>query len=160
MHNKILPSGLCAEICCNRGEKKDFQVELGLFRDLFRGTSGLQSFFLKYAGKSVIDKKIFYNNSRTVSFFQIYRHGTLLRYSRVTKFGQSSTVIHELTFFGKRISMFAYILGDIAMKTGNRYFQKFWEPKEKTGLLGIINYEPERKKHSKAGGRSSLLTPC
>ena len=39
--------------------------------------------------------------------------------------GQSSTVIHELTFFGKRISMFAYILGDIAMKTGNRYFQKF-----------------------------------
>ena len=39
--------------------------------------------------------------------------------------GQSSTVIHELTFFGKRRSMFAYILGDIAMKTGNKYFQKF-----------------------------------
>ena len=39
--------------------------------------------------------------------------------------GQSSTVIDELTFFGKRRSMFAYILGDIAMKTGSKYFQKF-----------------------------------
>ena len=49
MYNKILPSGLCAEICCNRGEKKDFQVESGLLRDLFRGTSGFQLFFSKYA---------------------------------------------------------------------------------------------------------------
>ena len=36
---KILPSGLCAEICCNRG-KKDFQEESGLFRDLFWSRSG------------------------------------------------------------------------------------------------------------------------
>ena len=31
IHYKILPSGLCAEICCNRG-KKDFQVESGSFQ--------------------------------------------------------------------------------------------------------------------------------
>ena len=37
MQYKILPSGLRAEICCN-GEKKDFQVESGLSRDLFAST--------------------------------------------------------------------------------------------------------------------------
>ena len=34
MRYKILPSGLFAEICYIGG-KKDFQVESGLFRDLF-----------------------------------------------------------------------------------------------------------------------------
>ena len=58
-------------------------------------------------------------------------------------------------FLQKKETNFAYILGHIAMKKGNKYFQKFWEPRKKTGLLGIINYEPERKKHSKAGWRSS-----
>ena len=37
MQYKFLPSGLRAEICCN-GEKKDFQVESGLSRDLFAST--------------------------------------------------------------------------------------------------------------------------
>ena len=33
-------SGLCAELCCNR-EKKDFQVESGLFWDIFWSRLGL-----------------------------------------------------------------------------------------------------------------------
>ena len=34
LHYRILPSGLCAEICCNRGEKKDFPGRIGTFSGL------------------------------------------------------------------------------------------------------------------------------
>ena len=42
LHYKISPSGLCAEIYFKlvMGEKRDFQVELGLFRDLFWSRRG------------------------------------------------------------------------------------------------------------------------
>ena len=78
MHNKILPSGLCAEICCNRGEKKDFQVESGLFRDLFRGTSGLQSFFSKYAEEKKRHQQKY--STTTVGLSLFFRYTGMVRY--------------------------------------------------------------------------------
>ena len=47
--------------------------------------------------------------ARPKKFYECHRH--------------SSTVIHELTFFSKKRPMFAYILGALAMNTGNKYFQ-------------------------------------
>ena len=40
LHSKILSLGLCAEKYVVIGKKKDFQVESGLFRDLFWSRSG------------------------------------------------------------------------------------------------------------------------
>ena len=64
--------------------KKGLSGRIGTFSGPILEQIGTFSrYFHKNAKKlknCVIDKKIFYNNSRTVSFFQIYRHGTLLRY--------------------------------------------------------------------------------
>ena len=113
MHNKILPSGLCAEICCNRGEKKDFQVESGLFRDLFRGTSGLQSFFSKYAEEKKRHQQKY--STTTVGLSLFFRYTGMVRYCVICINVSKIEVIYIIFFILQTLYVIIFLKSDIIL---------------------------------------------
>ena len=81
-------------------KKKNFQVESGLFRDLFRGTSGFQSFFSKYAEEKKRHQQKY--STTTVGMSLFFRYTGMVRYCVICINVSKIEVIYIIFLFCRR----------------------------------------------------------